>query len=65
MSTTPTAATVRTEPYASPRAAAPSRLLALAFSSLMTLGMLASVNWLATSEPHPELLARMNASSHI
>jgi hypothetical protein len=64
MTTTHPAAAVRTTPYASPRAATLPRVLALAFSGVMTLGMLASVNSLATSEPTPELLARVNTPSH-
>ena len=56
--------TARTAPFAHARAAAAARLLAFAFSGVMTLGMLASVNSLATSEPPPELLARVNAPSH-
>lgn len=48
-----------------PGVSASTRLAALAFSGLMTLAMLMSVNSLATSEPQPELLARINAGTHI
>lgn len=64
MTTARTVDAVQTVSYTRPRSALAARLLAIAFSGVMTLGMLASVNSLATSEPHAELLARVGVSAH-